>query len=176
MNWFTTIIVAKRFKKKEFILRAADICHHQTYIIKGCVKISYVDGSGIENIVKFAIEDWWVYDLQSFITQTPALYSIQVIEETATFQLSKMNCDLLHERVPKFEKFSRIMFQNSYIQLQNRLTQNLSATAEEKYRHFQEKYPGLELRIPQKEIAAYLGITPEFLSMIRKKRTICSIS
>ncbi len=176
ISWFTSIIEPKEFKKKEFVLRSGDICRYQTYIKKGCVKIAYVVGNGTENIVKFAIEDWWVYDLQSFMTQTPALYSIQVLEEVETFQLSKINYDLLHERIPKFEKFSRIMFQNSYIQLQNRLTQNLSATAEEKYTHFQEKYPRLELRIPQKEIAAYLGITPEFLSMLRKKRTTRLIS
>jgi len=171
VHGFTSFIEAKKFNRKEFILMANAICHYQTYVVKGCMKISYVDLDGNENVVKFAVEDWWVYDLQSFITQTPARYSIQAIEASETFQLSKINYELLHQKIPKFEKFSRIMFQNSYIQLQNRITQNLSATAEEKYQHFQEKYPGLELRIPQKEIAAYLGITPVFLSIIRKKRT-----
>jgi CRP-like cAMP-binding protein len=174
--WFTRLLDEREFRKKEYVLRANDICRHQTYVVSGCLKISHVDGNGTENIVKFAVEDWWVYDLKSFMEQSPATYSIQVIETAQTFQLSKSNFDLLHESMPKFEKFSRVMFQNSYIQLQNRVTQNLSATAEERYQHFQEKYPGLERRISQKEIAAYLGITPEFLSMLRKKWAARAIS
>ncbi|MEJ1240279.1 Crp/Fnr family transcriptional regulator [Chryseolinea sp. T2] len=176
IKWFTSILEQKTFRKKEYALRANEVCRFQTYVVKGCLKITFTDKDGTENVAKFAIEDWWAFDLQSFMTQTPALYSIQAIEETESFQISRSNYDLLHESIPKFEKFSRIMFQNSYIQLQSRMTQNLFATGEEKYSHFNEKYPGLELRIPQKEIAAYLGITPEFLSMLRKKRTIKAIS
>ena len=89
---------------------------------------------------------------------------------------SKTNYILLYEKIPKFEKLGRIMFQNAYILLQNRKTQNLFETAEEKYRHFSEKCPGLELRISQKDIAGYLGITPEFLSMLRRKRMTYKIS
>ncbi|MGC3946470.1 MAG: Crp/Fnr family transcriptional regulator [Chryseolinea sp.] len=176
IKWFTSILDHRTFKRKEFVLRANDICRHQTYVVKGCLKITFVDNDGTENVAKFAIEDWWAFDLQSFMTLTPALYSIQAIEDAETLQVSRSNYDLLHDSIPKFEKFSRIMFQNSYIQLQSRMTQNLTATAEEKYAHFTEKYPGLELRIPQKEIAAYLGITPEFLSMLRKKRSLRAIS
>lgn len=172
LSIYTSILEPRFFKKKEFVLRANETCRYQTYIISGCVKITFVDSTGAENIAKFAIEDWWAFDLQSFITQTPAIYSIQAIEDTETFQISKSNFDLLHEQVPKFEKFSRVMLQHSYISLQSRVTQNLSATADEKYQHFRQKYPGLELRISQKEIAAYLGITPEFLSMLRKKSMV----
>ena len=170
LEWFTSILETKSYNKKDFVLRSGDICQYQTYVIKGCLKIFYTDNTGAEHVVKFAIEDWWAFDLQSFVTQTPAFYSIQALEETETLRISIANYNRLYEKIPKFEKFNRVMFQNSYILLQNRLTQNLFETADEKYRHFSEKYPGLELRIPQKEIAAYLGITPEFLSMLRKKR------
>jgi CRP-like cAMP-binding protein len=174
--WFTSILETKSFNKRDFVLRSGDICQYETYVIKGCLKIFYTDNSGTEHVVKFAIEDWWAFDLHSFVTQTPAFYSIQALEDTVTFRISITNHNLLYERIPKFEKFGRVMFQNSYILLQNRMTQNLFETGEERYRHFSEKYPGLELRIPQKEIAAYLGITPEFLSMLRKKRTVREIS
>lgn len=170
LEWFTSILEAKSFGKKELVLKSGDICQYQTYVIKGCLKIFYTDNTGTEHTVKFAIEDWWAFDLQSFVTQTPAFYSIQALEDTETFRISITNHNRLYERIPKFEKFGRMMFQNSYILLQNRMTQNLFETAEENYRHFSQKYPGLELRISQKEIASYLGITPEFLSMLRKKR------
>lgn len=176
LEWFTSILETKSFDKRELILRSGDICQYQTYVITGCLKIFYTDNNGTEHIVKFAIEDWWAFDLQSFVTQKPAFYSIQAIESTYTFRISKANHDRLYQRIPKFEKFGRLMFQNSYILLQNRMTQNLFETAEEKYLHFTEKYPRLELRIPQKDIASYLGITPEFLSMLRKKRMNPKIS
>jgi CRP-like cAMP-binding protein len=176
IEWFTSILETKSFNKKELVLRSGDICQYETYVIKGCLKIFYTDNTGTEHVVKFAIEDWWAFDLQSFVMQTPAFYSIQALEDTETIRISTINHNRLYERIPKFEKFSRVMFQNSYILLQNRMTQNLFETAEEKYRHFSEKYPGLELRISQKEIAAYLGITPEFLSILRKKRMEHEIS
>lgn len=175
-QWFISILEPRSFRKKEIISRSGDICQYETFVIKGCLKIFYLDNNGVEHIVKFAIANWWALDLQSFALQTPAFYSIQAIEDTETLRISKTNHDLLYERIPKFEKFSRIMFQNSYILLQHRMTQNLFSTAEEKYHHFKTKYPGLELRVSQKDIASYLGITPEFLSMLRKKNMERSIS
>jgi CRP-like cAMP-binding protein len=176
IEWFTSILEPKSFGKRDLVLRSGNICQYESYVIKGCLKIFYTDNNGTEHVVKFAIEDWWAFDLHSFVTQTPAFYSIQALEDTDVLRISITNHNRLYERIPKFEKFGRIMFQNSYILLQNRMTQNLFETGEEKYHHFSEKYPGLELRISQKDIAAYLGITPEFLSMLRKKRTKYEIS
>ncbi|MBL0742410.1 Crp/Fnr family transcriptional regulator [Chryseolinea lacunae] len=173
---FTSLLDARVFKKKSFLLHSGDVCLCETFVVKGCVKIFYTDAAGVEHIVKFAVENWWTMDLESFAQQTPAFYTIQALEDTETLQLSKTNHDVLYERVPQFEKFSRLQFQNAYILLQHRLTQNLYLSAEEKYNRFTEKYPGLELRIPQKEIASYLGITPEFLSMLRKRRMKPAIS
>jgi CRP-like cAMP-binding protein len=173
---FTSYLEPRKFKKKSFILHAGDVCQYETFVLKGCAKIFYTDAAGVEHIVKFAVEDWWTMDLESFARQTPAFYTIQTLEDTQVLQLSRANHDALYDRVPQFEKFSRILFQNAYILLQRRLTQNLFVTAEEKYKQFTQKYPGLELRIPQKEIAAYLGITPEFLSTLRKRRTKSLIS
>jgi CRP-like cAMP-binding protein len=166
----------KTFRKREFILRGGDLCRYETFVIRGCLKIFYTDPAGIEHNVKFALENWWAVDLESFAMQTPAFYSIQAIEETECFQIGKADHDALYERIPQLEKFARVRYQNAYILLQHRMTQNLFSTAEEKYDAFTKKYPGLELRIPQKDIASYLGITPEFLSMLRKKRSRVSIS
>jgi CRP-like cAMP-binding protein len=173
---FTSLLKLVTFKKKQFVVQAGAVCHEAVFVLKGCLKISYIDRNGTEHVVKFAVENWWAFDLGSFTTRAPAFYRIQALEDTETFVLSRSGYDLLFDRVPKFERFFRLMFQQSYIQLQNRLTQNLYSDGEEKYHHFTEKYPGLELRIAQKEIAAYLGITPEFLSMLRKKRKTHPIS
>jgi CRP-like cAMP-binding protein len=170
IEYFKALFRERSFKKKELILRAGDVCQYETYVIKGCLRIYYNDDKGVEHVVKFAVDDWWALDLQSFELQTPAFYTIQALEDTATIQISKADHDRLYEAIPKFEKFGRLRYQNSYVLLQNRMTQHLFSTAEERYEHFKLKYPGLEQRISQKHIASYLGITPEFLSMMRHKR------
>jgi CRP-like cAMP-binding protein len=171
-----SVLEAKTFRKKEFVLRAGDPCRYETFVNNGCLKVFYTDPAGIEHNVKFALENWWALDLESFALQTPAFYSIQAMEDTECFQITKTGHDLLYQQIPKLEKFARVRYQNSYIMLQHRMTQNLFSTAEEKYDLFTKKYPGLELRIPQKDIASYLGITPEFLSMLRRKRSQTPIS
>jgi CRP-like cAMP-binding protein len=168
-TFFLSKIERRSVSRKEFLLTSGSTCLHQWYVISGCFKVFYLDRHGTEHIVKLAPEDWWTVDLESFSMQTPAFYSIQALEPSEVFQINKTDHDLLYEQVPKFERFLRIMFQNSYIMLQHRMTQNLFSTAEEKFYHFTQKYPGLDQRISQKEIASYLGITPEFLSMLRRK-------
>jgi len=115
------------------------------------------------------MEDWWVGDLYSFLTQTPATYFIDALEDTEILQISKANLDKLYVRVPKFERFFRLILQNAFIAQQQRINQNLSFTAEQRYLEFIKKYPQLEQRLSQKHVSAYLGITPVFLSMLRRK-------
>jgi CRP-like cAMP-binding protein len=164
-----SLLELKTVAKKQFLLRPGEICRFDNFILKGCVKVCYHDEKGTECIIKFAPENWWVVDLDSFLNSKPAFYYIQAIEETEVYQLSRSNYDLLYKSIPQFQKFSNERWQNGFIALQQRIMQNLSLTAEERYQHFIHKYPGLEQRIPQKLIASYLGITPEFLSMLRKK-------
>lgn len=171
-----SVVESKTIKKKQFILQAGEICRFETFVNKGCLKVFYTDLTGVEHNVKFAPENWWSLDLESFAMQTPAFYSIQAIEDCECLQISNIHHNWLYDRIPKLEKFARVRYQNSYILLQHRMTQNLFLTAEEKYDAFTRKYPGLELRISQKDIASYLGITPEFLSMLRKKRLKVQIS
>ena len=137
--------------------------------MKGCFKAYSVDEKGNEHIIFFAPEEWWVGDLYSFLTETPAKYNVEAIEDAAIFQISKSNLELLYINVPKFERLFRILFQNAFVAQLERIDTTLSLTAEEKYFRFREKYPLLEQRLPQKQIAAFLGFSPEFLSMIRKK-------
>lgn len=166
---FTSLLEARSIRKKEFLLREGEVCRYDYFVRKGCLKVCYTDEKGAECIIKFAIENWWVIDLDSFLNYMPSFYYIQAVEDTELFQLSKSNYDLLHERIPAMQQFSNKRWQEGFIALQKRISQNLSLTAEERYAHFKLKYPSLEQRIPQKLIAAYIGVTPEFLSVLRKK-------
>jgi len=166
---FISLLQQKTIPRKGFLLRQGDSCKTENFIVKGCLRTYSIDENGVEHIVMFGVEDWWVGDLYSFLTQSPASYFIDALEETEILQITKPHLDELYEKIPKFERFFRILFQNAFIAQQNRINQSLALTAEQRYLEFLQQYPLLELRIPQRQIAAYLGITPVFLSMLRKK-------
>jgi len=168
-DFFVSLLRHQTIPKKGFLLKTGEVCKTENFIVKGCMRIYTIDENGFEHIVLFGIENWWVGDLYSFLTQKPSVYYIDALEDTQVLQITKTDLDLLYERVPKFERFFRLIIQNAYIAHQQRIDQNLSAPAELRYIQFMEKYPAFVQRIPQKQIAAYLGITPEFLSMLRRK-------
>jgi CRP-like cAMP-binding protein len=167
--FFTSLLRGKTLARKQSLLRKGDVCRYTNFVTRGCLRIYQLDSNGLEHIALFAAEDWWVADLYSFLTQSPATHFIDALEDTQLWQIEKSDIERLYREVPKFERFFRIMHQNAFIAQQERIMQNISATAEERYRQFRERYPQLERRVPQKQIAAYLGITPEFLSMLRRK-------
>lgn len=168
-DFFIGLLQSKKLKRKDFLLKQGDICKTENFIVKGCLRTYTIDNNGFEHIVMFGIEDWWVGDLFSFLTQSPATYFIDALEDTEVLQITKPNLDKLYERVPKFERFFRLILQNAFIAQQQRINQNLSFTAEQRYLDFISKHPNLEQRLSQKQVSAYLGITPVFLSMLRKK-------
>jgi CRP-like cAMP-binding protein len=167
--FFLSILEFKTLKKKEVLLQEGEVCRYDYFVTKGCLRCFNIDESGTERIAMFAIEDWWISDLYSLLTQTPARLTIDALEDSEMLLISKQNMETLYERVPKFERLFRILLQKAYVALELRIVQSLSNTAEERFEAFNTKYPGLFNRITQKHVAAYLGITPEFLSMLRKK-------
>lgn len=167
-KYFLSLLRKNDYSKKQIVVRSGEICRNQLFVTKGSFKVYYNDAEGNEHVAKFAMENWWAFDIESFFHQVPAFYSIAAMEQSQTLELSFEAYNALLCRVPAFERFYRMLLQNSFISLQHRMTQSLSLTAPERYARFQEKYPGLEARIAQKDIASYLGITPVFLSMLRK--------
>ena len=160
----------KSVKRKAYLLHAGEICSQESFILRGCFRMFITDPNGFDHVMFFCVENWWASDLSSFLTQTPATMSIQALEDSELLQLSKPGFDTLNAKTPGFEHYFRILFQNAFVAQQRRVVQNLSLTAAERYEAFQITWPLLHQRVPQKDIASYLGITPEFLSLIRRKR------
>lgn len=161
----------KALKKKEFILQANQVCKTESFIVKGCLRTYSIDENGFERTLIFSIENWWTGDLLSFLTQRPSSYNIMALEDSEILQIKKSDLEKLYLEVPKMERYFRLLIQNAYVNQLERIHQNFSQTAEQRYLLFLQKYPQLAQRISQKHIASYLGITPVFLSMLRNKIT-----
>lgn len=168
-SYFNSLLKHKKVKKKSILLAAGEVCDFEAYIIKGCVRVFYIDENGIEVDLFFAIEDWWVSDLASFSQRKPAKLFIQTIEDSELLFIDYKSKEKLFAKIPAFEKLFRLMLQRTNETLLNRLISNISKPAEERYKEFTKKYPTISQRVPQHLIAAYLGISPEFLSKIRKR-------
>jgi CRP-like cAMP-binding protein len=175
-SYFMSLVKQKNLSKKQFVLSEGQACKYINFVETGAVRAYYSDSSGKEATIMFALADWWVTDMHSFINEQPAMLHIQAIEESCIFQLKKEALEGLYQQVPKFERFFRIIMQNAYIREQLRVIQNLSLSAEDRYQLFLSKYPQVVNLVTQKQIASYLGITPEFLSMIRRNGAQNSIS
>jgi CRP-like cAMP-binding protein len=161
----------KKFRKHQYILQEGDITRHETFIVSGLTRTYEVDDKGQEHVVQFGLEDWWVGDLYSFLTETPTVYNIDCLEETDVLQITKPNLEELYQLVPKLERHFRIILQNAFIASTRRVSSTLIKSAAERYDEFIARYPQIEQRVPNHQIASYLGITPQSLSRIRGKLT-----
>ncbi len=168
-NLYISLLRQRVIRKKDFILKPGEVVKDEYFIVKGCLKVYSIDDKGVEHISMFAIKDWWTGDIASFLTQQPSNYFIQALEETEVIKISRKNYDLLFKKIPKFERFYRILYQKSLANYIRRSDQNISLSAEDRYFNFVKKYPSLVNRVSQKDIASYIGVTPEFLSVLRKR-------
>ncbi|WP_276482800.1 Crp/Fnr family transcriptional regulator [Paraflavitalea pollutisoli] len=164
---FHSLLKYKKVKKKTFLLQEGEVCAFEAFILKGCVRLYFIDKEGVETILYFAVEGWWVSDLISFMDQQPSNQFIETIEDCELLLLDFRSKVTLLERVPKMEKYYRILLQRSIGVLQQRFYASVSQTAEERYLAFIEKYPQVVQRVPQHQIARYLGVSPEFLSKVK---------
>lgn len=176
IDYFTSLLVRKQVAKKTILLHEAQACKYLSYVYSGALRAYYIDKSGKESTIMFAVADWWVTDMYCFLNNKPAMMFIETIADSIIYQISKTNFDKLFTDIPKFERFFRILMQNAYTREQLRIIENLSLPAEERYNSFVKKYPHIAEAVTQKQIASYLGITPEFLSAIRKEKTLKRIS
>ena len=159
----------RKVKKGQFLVHEGAVSRCTNFVNEGSVRTYFIDLNGQEHIVQFAIEGWWISDLNSFILQVPATFNVQAIEDSVILELPFESLELLYEQIPKLERYFRIVTQRAFVAFQQRIVQNISMTAEDRYLAFQQKYPKIELRIPQRLVASYLGISAEFLSKIKKR-------
>lgn len=162
-----SLFTAKKFRRRQYILQEGSVARFETFILSGTTRTYEVDEKGQEHVVQFGLEDWWIGDLYSFLAETPSTYNIDCLDDTVVVQITKPNLEILYEKIPKMERHFRIMIQNAFIAAVSRVASTLTKTAVERYDEFIAKYPHIEQRVPNHQIASYLGITPQSLSRIR---------
>jgi CRP/FNR family transcriptional regulator, anaerobic regulatory protein len=167
---FNKYVETHQLKKKELILQESKVCNYLYYVEKGCLRMYFINNKGVEQITQFALDGWWISDYQSFMNHTPSDYYIQAIEESEILAIDSQNLEILFNELPQLEKYFRILMQKAVAgaQLRSKLLYEMSK--EEFYFHFSTSFPEFMLRVPQYMIASYLGLTPEYLSELRKKK------
>ncbi len=157
-------------KKKKDLLEAGETCKYVYFITKGCLRSYFVDDKGNEHIYQIRMDNSWISDLQSFFTQKPSHYYIEALENSELLRISFEQLEKLYTRIPKLERYFRILFQKAYINALERLNATMWDSAEDRYQTMLKEQPDMFQRVPLVYIASYLGITPESLSRIRKKK------
>lgn len=162
-------VEVKPYKSKSLLLKANEISRNTYFIQSGVVRSFNINNHIIEHVLHFACEGWWIGDMYSYITEKPGNLFIEVIEDAEIVIISKEKHQILYREIPKLERYFRILAENSLVAHQERLMDNLSLTAEERFEKFCSKYPTLVQRVPQKQIASYIGVTPEFFSKMKAR-------
>lgn len=166
---FISLLEPAAYPAKKILQPEGSVCRYSIFVTKGCLRSYTTDKNGYEHVLGFAPPDWWMADMYSLIAQKPGVLSIQALEPTEVMLLSRINQERLFSEIPAFERFFRILVEKALVANQQRIIDNLSLSAEDRYDHFCRKYPALIHCLPQKQIASYIGVTPEFFSKMKKK-------
>ncbi len=162
---------SRLYRKRQFALQEGDVCTQFNFVVRGCLRSYKIDEKGNTYILQFAAENHWINDLGSFHGMKPSALNIDALEDTVVLQIKLEDLISLYKASPKFDRIFRVLMENAFVSLQARLMQNISSTAEERYQSFLDLYPHLTNRLSQVQIAAFIGVTPEFLSRLRNTRS-----
>lgn len=162
--------IVKRIKKKQFIIQPDFTVKYRTYVAEGSFRSYVISEDGTDHTIQFAVDDWWISDINSYITQKPATMFVVALEDSIILQIEHDTEQRLKEEFHKIETFFRLGAERTAAFHQRRIIASLTRSAEERYDDFIGTYPNLSQRLPQYALASYLGMTTQFLSRIRNKK------
>ncbi|WP_051296246.1 Crp/Fnr family transcriptional regulator [Eisenibacter elegans] len=169
MALFFELGLLRKFKKNALVLRQGEDISPFMFIKRGCLMTYHEDEAGFKHVIQFGVAMWWTGDLQSMQDNTLSYYGIKAISPTEVYSFDQARFETLVSAAPGFERYFRLLFQKSLINHQKRIIRNISFSAEQRYEAFVSTFPKLEQLVPQKYVASYLGITPEFLSKMKAR-------
>jgi len=157
-------------KKKEYLLQAGQVCRGLYFVEKGCLRMFFINDKSVEQITQFALDGWWLADYFSFMDNKSSDYYIQAIEKSEVLAIDTTVFEQLLAEVPQLERYFRIIMQRAVAASQVRTRLMFEMTKEQFYQHFATSFPEFVQRVPQYMVASYLGLTPEYVSELRKKK------
>lgn len=166
----TNALQIRHVKKKEHLLEAGEVCYENYFIVKGCFRLYLITAKGVEQVIQFGIENWWITEYVSLKSNKPSGFYLQATEASEVVVLKREREEELFSKIPQLEKYFRLVLEKAYSAQLNRIHYIFNLTGEEQYKMMCKNYPEFVQRIPQYMLASFLGITPEFLSMLRAKR------
>lgn len=158
-----------KVKKRDFFIRADENCPYVGFVHQGCLEYYFNDQEGEKHIVYFAMEDWWVGDLNSFYNQMPTMYNLEAFEDSLILAIDHVSFEEAQRRIPAFYEFIKGSHSRATAAVTRRFVEMKSMSAEERYLKLLKTYPNLFQRVPLANIASYLGIKPQSLSRIRRQ-------
>ncbi len=170
INLFQQYLTPIKLKRKVYLQEAGNVCNARYYIIKGCIRLFYIDTKGNEQIIHFGIDNWWVSDYESLIHKNTSKLYIQAIEDTELLEFREDDFEILCNKLPKISDLFRIILERTYVASQKRIEYMLSLSGEDLYHGFVSENIEFCQRVPQYMIASYLGMTPEFVSKLRASK------
>lgn len=169
LKFFQSCLNALSVEKGKFLLRPGTQVEHEYFVVNGCLKAYYIDEKGHVHNLQFAIENWWIGDFDAFFNRVPSKLHIETIEHSNLLAIHYDRLQEIFEKAPIFERYFRLLTTNAFISQQKRILSSLEKETKERYVEFCESYPNIEHRIPNYDIANYLGVSAENLSRVRSK-------
>nr|WP_321412857.1 Crp/Fnr family transcriptional regulator [uncultured Allomuricauda sp.] len=169
LHLFTSKLREVVVAKGKFLLQPETHVKHECFVVKGCLSAYYLDKKGNKNIVQFAIEQWWVGDFDAFYNGVPSKLYIEAIEDSTLLAINYDDLQNLFQQSPIFERYFRLLVTSAFISQRKRILSSLGKSVKERYLEFCESYPNIEGRVPNYQIASYLGVSAEGLSRARRK-------
>lgn len=168
---FTALSRRRNYKKGDIVLHAGHVSRELLYIESGVLRFFHTDVKGSSLTKDFALDcvNPFCISYASYITSEPSLISIDVLADASVLVWDTAIIKPLFE-TPPWILFAKNIAEWLFVRKERREISLLCASAAERYETFIKEFPGLSDRIPQYFIASYLGVSPESLSRIRRRR------
>tara|TARA_R110000737_G_scaffold345455_1_gene373959 strand:- start:34176 stop:34763 length:588 start_codon:yes stop_codon:yes gene_type:complete len=175
LKLFNSVLNQVTVAKGQFLLKPGTSVKHEYFVVSGCLKAYYIDEKGNNHLIQFAIENWWIGDFDAFYNKVPSKLHIEAIEDSRLLAINSDSLQKIYTDAPVFERYFRILTTKAFIAQRKRILSTLEKQTQERYVEFCSSYPNIENRVPNYDIANYLGVTPENLSRARKKINVSKL-
>ncbi len=156
-------------EKKEVVLQASDYCKHLYFIHTGLLRI-FKNDDGNDVTLSFLKETDFFLDFESTLKNAPCSFSVMSIEATEYLTIPYDKLMAAYEKSHRLENFGRLMVERAFMDYINMTDLSRHPQPIERYESLEREKNDLINRIPQKVLASFIGIAPESLSRIRKRR------